>query len=55
MPIPSQACSSLYSIKGYKELLKEGDGQKEKIDGTWDKNTMIIVHVMAYSRLMLIQ
>ena len=26
------------------ELPKEGDGQKEKIDGTWDKNTMIIVY-----------
>ena len=25
------------------ELPKEGDGQTEKIDGTWDKNTMIIV------------
>ena len=25
------------------ELPKEGDGQKEKMDGTWDKNTMIIV------------
>ena len=25
------------------ELPKEGDGQTEKMDGTWDKNTMIIV------------
>ena len=25
------------------EELPEGDGQKEKMDGTWDKNTMIIV------------
>ena len=25
------------------ELPKEGDGQNEKMDGTWDKNTMIIV------------
>ena len=25
------------------ELPKEGDGQIEKMDGTWDKNTMIIV------------
>ena len=25
------------------ELPKEDDGQKEKMDGTWDKNTMIIV------------
>ena len=25
------------------ELPKEGDGQKEKMDGTGDKNTMIIV------------
>ena len=25
------------------ELPKEGDEQKEKMDGTWDKNTMIIV------------
>ena len=27
----------------FEELPKEGDGQKEKMDGTWDKNTMIIV------------
>lgn len=27
----------------YEELPKEGDGQKEKMDGTRDKNTMIIV------------
>ena len=27
------------------ELPKEDDGQKEKMDGTGDKNTMIIVHV----------
>ena len=27
----------------YEELNKEGDGQKEKMDGTRDKNTMIIV------------
>ena len=32
------------------ELPKEGDGQKEKMDGTWDKNTMII-----YCMLILIQ
>ena len=25
------------------ELPKEGDGRKEKMDETWDKNTMIIV------------
>ena len=25
------------------ELPKEGDGQKEKMDRIWDKNTMIIV------------
>ena len=29
--------------KQYEELPKEGDGQKEKMDGTRDKNTMIIV------------
>ena len=27
----------------YEELSKEGDGQKEKMDGSRDKNTMIIV------------
>ena len=27
----------------YEELNKEGDGQKEKMNGTRDKNTMIIV------------
>ena len=27
----------------YEELPMEGDGQKEKMNGTWDKNTMIIV------------
>ena len=27
----------------YEELPKKGDGQKEKLDGTRNKNTMIIV------------
>ena len=28
------------------ELPKEGDRQKEKMDGTWDKITVLYVHMM---------
>ena len=32
----------------YEELSKEGDGQKEKMDGTRDKNTMIIACILRF-------
>jgi len=33
----------------YEELPRKGDGQKEKMDGTRDKNTMIIVCMQAHT------